>query len=69
VFFHLCCCVHILNLIVQDGLKEIDDALKKAYNCVKYVKRSQVRKQKFMHAVNQMSIDSKIELTQDVSTK
>jgi hypothetical protein len=52
-FFHLRCCVHILNLIVQDGLKEIDGTLQKARDCVKYVKGSQVRKQKFMHAGNQ----------------
>jgi hypothetical protein len=25
-FFHICYCAHILNLIVQDGLKEIDSA-------------------------------------------
>jgi hypothetical protein len=28
-FLHLCCCAYILNLIVQDGLKEIDDAIEK----------------------------------------
>jgi hypothetical protein len=37
-FFHLRCCAHILNLIIQDGLKEIDGALQKARDCVKYVK-------------------------------
>jgi hypothetical protein len=68
-FFHLRCCAHILNLIVQDGLKEIDGALQKARDCVKYVKGSQVRKQKFMHAVNQMSIDGKMGLKQDVATR
>jgi hypothetical protein len=39
-FFHLRCCAHILNLIVQDGLKEINGALQKVGDCVKYVKGS-----------------------------
>ena len=43
-FFYLCCCAHILNLIVQDNLKEINGALQKVCDCVKYVKGSQVRK-------------------------
>ena len=38
-FFHLRCCAYILNLMVQDGLKEIDDALQKVHECVKYVRR------------------------------
>ena len=66
--FHLRC-AYILNLIVQDGLKEIDGALQKVCNCVKYVKGSQVRKQRLMQTVNQMSIDSKMGLKQDVSTR
>jgi ribosomal protein L30/L7E len=66
-FFQLHCWAHILNLIVKDGLKEIDGALQKVRDCVKYVKGSQVRKQKFMQAMNQMSINSKIGLKQDVS--
>jgi hypothetical protein len=68
-FFHLRCCTHILSLIVQDGLKGIDGAFQKAHDCVKYVKGLQVRKQKCMQIVNQMSIDSKIGLKQDMSTK
>jgi hypothetical protein len=35
-FFHICCCTHILNLIVQDGLKEIIDAIQKIRYSVKY---------------------------------
>jgi hypothetical protein len=37
-FFHIRCCAHILNLIVQDGLKKIDSALQKIRDSVKYVR-------------------------------
>jgi hypothetical protein len=43
----MCCCAHILNLIVQDGLKEITDAIQKIRDNVKYFRGSQVRKQNF----------------------
>jgi DNA-binding FadR family transcriptional regulator len=66
---HLCCCAHIFNLITQDGLKEIDSALQKIRDSIKYVRGSQVRKQRFIQAVNQMSLDSKKRLRQDVSTR
>ncbi|KAL9680314.1 hypothetical protein QQ045_018192 [Rhodiola kirilowii] len=39
-FFHVGCCAHILNLIVQDGLKAIDDSVVKVRDCVKYIKGS-----------------------------
>ena len=43
-FFHLCCCAHILNLVVQDGLKEIDVVVQKIRESIKYVRGSQGRK-------------------------
>ena len=45
--FHLSCCAHILNLIVQDGLKQIDVAVEKIRVTVKYIRGSHGRKVKF----------------------
>jgi hypothetical protein len=37
-FMHVRCCAHILNLIVTEGLKELDESILKVKNAVKYVK-------------------------------
>ncbi|PHT31932.1 hypothetical protein CQW23_28269 [Capsicum baccatum] len=37
------CMTHILNLIVQDGLKEIDPSIKRVRQMVKYVRSSPAR--------------------------
>ena len=62
-------CAHILNLIVQDGLKDITDAIQKIRDSVKYFRGSQVKKQSFLHAVTQMSLDNNKGLKQDVPTR
>jgi hypothetical protein len=67
--FHMHYCAHILNLIVQDGLKEITDAIQKIRDSVKYFRGSQMKKQSFLQAVSQMSLDSNKGLRQDVPTK
>ena len=58
-YLHMRCCAHIINLIVQDGLKAIEGELYKIRESVKFVKASQGRKQKFLECVNQMSLDRK----------
>ncbi|XP_031371469.1 zinc finger BED domain-containing protein RICESLEEPER 2-like isoform X1 [Punica granatum] len=68
-FFHQRCCAHIINLIVQDGLKEIDVAVDKVRESVKYVKGSQIRKEKFLECVRLMSLNPKKGLRQDVPTR
>jgi hypothetical protein len=68
-FFHMRFCVYILNLIVQDGLKEITDAIQKIQDSVKYFKGLQVRKHSFLHVVTQMSLDNNNGLKLDVPTR
>ncbi|KAL5564800.1 hypothetical protein UlMin_027964 [Ulmus minor] len=70
-FFHLRCCCHILNLIVQDGLADIDKSIWKIRESVKYVKGScsQVRKQKILECVKLVSVDNKKGLRQDILTR
>lgn len=68
-FFHIRCCAHILNLIVQDGLKEIDGCVSKVRESVKYVKASQARKRQFVDCVKLVSLDPKRGLRQDVPTR
>lgn len=46
-FFHLRCCAHILNLMVQDGLKQVDESVRKVRESIKYVKGSQVKNKNF----------------------
>ena len=50
-FLHVRCATHILNLIVQDGLAVISDALEKIRESVKFVKSSESREQMFQTCV------------------
>lgn len=39
-YLHICYCSHIINLIIQDGLKTIEVELYKIHESVKYMKAS-----------------------------
>ncbi|XP_040361763.1 zinc finger BED domain-containing protein RICESLEEPER 2-like [Rosa chinensis] len=69
-FFHVRCCAHILNLIVQDGLKAIDPSVIKVRDCIKYIKGSSARKERFLECVAQVGLrGSRRGLRQDVPTR
>lgn len=58
-FFHIRCCADILNLIVQEGFKEMDESVVKIRESVKYIKGSQGRKEKFKECITQVALGKK----------
>ena len=46
-YLHLRCACHIINLIVKDGLKELETGIAAIWNCAKYVRSSSQRLDKF----------------------
>lgn len=55
-FMDIRCCAYILNLIVHDGLKEIDGSIVKIRNAVNYVKSSLARLNKLKSCVERQNI-------------
>ena len=68
-FFHVRCAAHILNLIVQDGLKVIGDSLQKVRESVKYVLGSETCEQLFQKCVDDAGVVESGWLILDVSTR
>lgn len=68
-FFHVRCCAHILNIIVQEGLKVLDEAIEKVRDTVKYLKGSEGRKLKFFECLTQLSLTKTKGIRQDVPTR
>ncbi|KAJ0095656.1 hypothetical protein Patl1_15923 [Pistacia atlantica] len=64
----MCCCAHILNLIVQDDLLVIGEAIAKICDNVAYWTTSPTREQIFDEATHQLSIQSTKKLALDCKT-
>ena len=67
--FHMRCSAHILNLIVTDGLKEMNDAISSIRNAVRYVRSSPARLKRFKESCKDSNIESKALLCLDVVTR
>ncbi|KAE8677076.1 hypothetical protein F3Y22_tig00111549pilonHSYRG00011 [Hibiscus syriacus] len=68
-FLHMRCVTHILNLVVKDGLKDVDDFIMKVRVVVKYVRSSPVRLQKFRSCVKEENINNKTLVCLDIETR
>ncbi|KAL4016504.1 hypothetical protein IC575_024156 [Cucumis melo] len=63
------CCAYVINLIVNEGLKEIHDLIVSVRNVVRYVRSSPKRLTKFKTCVEQEKIDCKALVCLDVPTR
>ncbi|KAK1432915.1 hypothetical protein QVD17_09818 [Tagetes erecta] len=68
-FTHVRCSAHVLNLIVQAGLKVIEGAIEKVRESVKYVRGSSGRKVKFAECIRQLSLQCGQHVRQDIITR
>uniref|UniRef100_A0A803MBB6 hAT-like transposase RNase-H fold domain-containing protein n=1 Tax=Chenopodium quinoa TaxID=63459 RepID=A0A803MBB6_CHEQI len=69
-FFHIRCCAHIINLIVQSGLSCIENILDKIRNLVKFVTRSFYRSKDFYDtAQKHFHLEAKRKLRMDMQVR
>ena len=57
--FHVRCCAHVINLLVQDGLSEIETVIENVQESVKYLIASEARLIKFGEIAKQLQLPSK----------
>jgi len=58
-FLHMKCCAHILNLIVGEGLKEIDASLAKVHEAMRYMKSLSNKYRTFKSFMESLGMESK----------
>ncbi|GJY33031.1 zinc finger BED domain-containing protein RICESLEEPER 2-like protein [Tanacetum coccineum] len=68
-FIHVRCCAHVLNLIVQSGLKVIEESIEKVRESVKFVRGSAARKIKFAECIARLKLQYRKNVRQDVVTR
>ncbi|KAF7152821.1 hypothetical protein RHSIM_Rhsim01G0169800 [Rhododendron simsii] len=68
-FLHVRCLAHILNLIVREGLQEIDVPIARVRNMVRYVRSSPSRMAEFWSCVEKEKIVCRLKPCLDVSTR
>ncbi|KAM0893618.1 hypothetical protein ACQ4PT_024981 [Festuca glaucescens] len=68
-YLHMRCAAHIVNLIVQDGLKEVDLSIQRVRAAVRYIRNGGTRITKFKEIVVEEKVDAKAFLRIDVPTR
>lgn len=68
-YMHMRCIAHILNLVVQDGLKFADTSVKRVSDVSRWVRNSLARLKIFRDLADLIGVEAKSGLQLDVSTK
>ena len=63
------CIAHIMNLIVNDGLKEVNVSVKKVREPIRYIRNRPARWRKFKEISELIGVESKASLSLDVPTR
>jgi hypothetical protein len=66
--FHVRCCAHITNLLVQDGISQIGDIVDCVRDDIKYIIASEGRLKQFVEIAKQLQLSYK-KLILDVPTR
>ncbi|XP_024626091.1 zinc finger BED domain-containing protein RICESLEEPER 2-like [Medicago truncatula] len=57
--FHVRCCAHILNLLVEDGIGRIREIVEKVHDSVRFINQSEARLRTFSEIVQQLKLGGK----------
>jgi hypothetical protein len=68
-YFHVRCCAHIINLIVNDGIAPLEPLIGKLRETVKYLKKSPLRMKNFRVVCDSLKVDVEKGLCLDVSIR
>ncbi|CAK8565823.1 unnamed protein product [Lathyrus sativus] len=68
-YLHMRCIAHILNLIIKEGIKDIDESVKRIRAACKFVKASPSRLATFKKCAEAVGVCSKALVTLDVETR
>lgn len=68
-YMHMRCIAHIINLIVNDGLRDMKASIKKVRKAVRFINQSPARLAKFKECIDLQNIACKSMLCLDVSTR
>jgi hypothetical protein len=68
-YFHVRCCTHIINLIVNDGIAPLEPLIGKLRETVKYLKKSPLRMKNFRVVCDSLKVDIEKGLCLDVSIR
>ncbi|XP_055960099.1 zinc finger BED domain-containing protein RICESLEEPER 2-like [Mercurialis annua] len=63
------CIAHVINLVVSDGLKEMNSSVKKIRDCIRYIRNSPSRLKQFKDLALEAKLGTKKSICLDVATK